>query len=37
VVHADAIIDIRAQNTVSHTVTQLAHDHGEEQNTLSAS
>jgi len=36
VVHSDAIIDTRAQKLVSHTVAQFAHDHGEEQNTLSS-
>jgi len=36
VVHTDAIIDTRAQTMVSHTVAQFAHDHGEEQNTLSS-
>jgi len=36
VVHADAIIDTRTQKMVSHTVAQFAHDHGEEQNTLSS-
>jgi len=36
VVHTDAIIDTRAQKMISHTVAQFAHDHGEEQNTLSS-
>jgi len=36
VVHADAIVDTRAQKVVSHTGAQFAHDHGEKQNTSSS-
>jgi len=36
VVNTDGIIDTRAQKMVYHTVAQSAHDHGEEQNTLSS-
>jgi len=35
-VNTDGIIDTRAQKMVCHTVAQSAHDHGEEQNTLSS-
>jgi len=36
VVHTDAIIDTRAQKMFSHTASQIEHDNGEEQNTLSS-